>query len=59
MLYFSIIYSAVAKTIDYVVKSRYGRVSSRAIDIVLPSKDKEGSGQDDQYAEDPSPSRSQ
>jgi hypothetical protein len=49
----------VAKTIDYVVKSRYSRVSSRAIDIVLPSKDKEGSGQDDQYAEDPSPSRSQ
>ena len=41
ILYFNTIYSACAKTIDYVVESRYSRVSSQCINLTYPCEDDE------------------
>ncbi|KAK7450744.1 hypothetical protein CaCOL14_007104 [Colletotrichum acutatum] len=39
ILYFSTIYGGCAKTIDYVVDTRYGRVSERGIPLTYPMED--------------------
>lgn len=36
IIYFSTIYGACGKTVDYIVDSSYGRVSSRAIELTYP-----------------------
>lgn len=41
ILYFSTVYGSCGETIDYVVDSTYGRVSSRAIDLIYPLPDSE------------------
>ncbi|KAI1077967.1 PLP-dependent transferase [Whalleya microplaca] len=41
ILYFNTIYGACGKTIDYIVDSGLGRVSSRAIQITYPCEDEE------------------
>ncbi|KAK3937755.1 putative L-cysteine desulfhydrase [Diplogelasinospora grovesii] len=41
ILYFDTIYAACGKTIDYIIESRYGRVSSRCIHLSYPCEDNE------------------
>ena len=41
ILYFATVYGACGKTIDYIVDTRYGRVSSRCIQIAYPCEDSE------------------
>ncbi|KAJ0118581.1 plp-dependent transferase [Diaporthe amygdali] len=39
IIHFSTIYGAIGKTVDYVVDSAYGRVSSRSIELTYPISD--------------------
>ncbi|KAI0164575.1 PLP-dependent transferase [Xylariaceae sp. FL1272] len=41
ILYFNTVYGGCGKTIDYVVDTSYGRVSSRAINLTYPCEDEE------------------
>lgn len=39
IIHFSTIYGGIGKTVDYVVDSTYGRVSSRSIELIYPISD--------------------